>query len=222
VFCEKPLALDPGDAKQILARADSRVFVMDKWRYHPGVEALGEIARSGELGKVLGLSTRRLGWGNPHADADAAWILLPHDLSIALEILGVVPKPVRAVAERDASGLMTLSAWLEDPVWMSCEISTRYPGHLRSVELRCEAGVAKLTDAYETKIQILRTGNWRSAAMWPAWERRPVGDRMPLLAELSAFVAHLGGGPPPRSSAAEGLVAVETIAALRGMAGLGS
>ena len=29
-----------------------------------------------------------------------------------------------------------------------------------------------------------------------------VGDEMPLLAELAAFVDHLAGGPPPRSSAA--------------------
>jgi hypothetical protein len=43
---------------------------------------------------------------------------------------------------------------------------------------------------------------------------------MPLLRELQAFVDHLRGGPPPRSSAAEGLMIVERIAAIRRLAGL--
>jgi hypothetical protein len=43
---------------------------------------------------------------------------------------------------------------------------------------------------------------------------------MPLERELAAFVAHLRGGRPPRSTAAEGLLVIERIAALRNLAGL--
>jgi hypothetical protein len=43
---------------------------------------------------------------------------------------------------------------------------------------------------------------------------------MPLLRELRCFLEHLRGGPPPRSSAANGLLVVERIAALRRLAGL--
>jgi hypothetical protein len=43
---------------------------------------------------------------------------------------------------------------------------------------------------------------------------------MPLLLELRAFVEHIRGGPPPRSSLADGLLIVERIAALRVLAGL--
>lgn len=220
VYCEKPLTADVSKAREIVRRGADRVFVMDKWRYHPGIQSLGHIARSGELGPVLGLKTVRLGWGNPHADVDAAWILLPHDLTIALEITGRIPKPVRAAAESDSRGLMTLSAWLEDGYWMSCEVSARYPGHQRAVELRCAAGVARLTDAYDQDVQVLRTDRWSDGGQPPAWELRPVGNQMPLLAELTAFVEHLRGGPPPRSSAADGLRVVETITTLRAMAGL--
>ncbi len=38
-------------------------------------------------------------------------------------------------------------------------------------------------------------------------------------AELRAFVSHLEGGPPPRSSAAEGGLVVEHIVRLRALAG---
>lgn len=51
---------------------------------------------------------------------------------------------------------------------------------------------------------------------------RKVGDEMPLKRELGAFLAYLEGAPPPRSSAAEGLLVVERIAEVRRLLGLGS
>src|SRR3712207_828030 len=36
VFVEKPLAADPDQADALAARHAGRLFVMDKWRYHPG------------------------------------------------------------------------------------------------------------------------------------------------------------------------------------------
>jgi predicted dehydrogenase len=80
VFVEKPLCTDPADAARIQALAPHLVYVMDKWRYHPGVEALAAVARAGDLGAPLGLHTHRLGWGAPHADVDAVWHLVPHEL----------------------------------------------------------------------------------------------------------------------------------------------
>src|SRR5690242_12250530 len=96
VFVEKPMCRDPADAARLAAAAGDRLFVMDKWRYHPGVELLGRIARTGQLGTVLGLRTIRVGWGTTHDDVDGIWTLAPHDLAIALEILGSVPQPVAA------------------------------------------------------------------------------------------------------------------------------
>jgi hypothetical protein len=43
---------------------------------------------------------------------------------------------------------------------------------------------------------------------------------MPLELELRAFLEHLIGGPPPRSSADEGILGVQRIAELRQLAGL--
>src|SRR3990172_6254106 len=111
LFVEKPLTNDPASADRLASQAADRLFVMDKWRYHPGIEALSQIARSGELGPVVGLKTIRVGWGNPHPDTHAVRILAPHDLSIALEILGEIPAPRSAVADRDgptATGLFAI------------------------------------------------------------------------------------------------------------------
>ena len=210
VFVEKPLTDDPEDAERIAEAAPDRVFVMDKWRYHPGVELLAEIARSSELGRVVGLRTTRIGWGNPH-DVDAVWILAPHDLSIALEILGSVPPPTSAVAlslDGSAEGLVGL---LGESPWHVLEVSARSVDRRREVALVCEEGVAVLPDGFSDHVIVATNGG-------P--EQRPISTELPLLRELRAFAEHLDGGPAPKSSAREGAEIVRTIAELRRLAGL--
>ena len=47
IYTEKPLAVDCSQAARVARDHAGNVFVMHKWRYHPGVLALAEIARSG-------------------------------------------------------------------------------------------------------------------------------------------------------------------------------
>ena len=194
---------------------------MDKWRYHGGVHALRDIASSGELGPVNGIKTTRLQWGCPHVDVDPVWILLPHDLSIALEILGHLPEPASAIAESDEDGLYGLSAWLSGPAWLQCEVGTRSPLYNRRVELRCRDGIAVLEDSYAQHISVLHSAKGARRREAPQWEYRQYANNMPLLAEISAFVAHVDGtGPAPKSKATEGLQIVEAISELRQLAGV--
>jgi predicted dehydrogenase len=191
---------------------------MDKWRYHHGVEALAAIARSGELGSVVGLRTTRIGWGNPH-EVDAIWILAPHDLSIGLEVLGALPRPRSAVADAHdgiATGLVGL---LGDSPWFALEVSSRAVDKRREVTLVCEEGVAVLPDGYAEQVHIARGADPRAAA-GAETEMLEISSELPLLRELRAFVEHLGGGPPPKSSAPDGALIVRTITELRTLAGL--
>ena len=212
VFVEKPLTNDPAAADRLAAAAGERLFVMDKWRYHPGVELLRDLARDGSLGAVRGLLTTRIGWGNPHDDVDAAWVLAPHDLSIALEILGELPGARAAVADLSGDDVQGLVGLLGERPWHRLEISVRSPERRREVQLVCEQGVALLADGYSEHVLVHRDG-----ADEP--ERREIAGELPLLRELRAFVEHLQGGPPPRSSAAEGALVVQRIAELRALAG---
>ena len=218
VFCEKPLTNDADAADEIVRRAGERVFVMDKWRYHPGVLELARIASSGELGGVVGLRCIRQGWGNNHRDdADDLWVLVPHDLSIALEVLGHVPEPRAANGFVGADGVGTMTALLGDRPWVSIDAGGLSEERRRRIELITDGGVAWLADGWATTVGVARSDQVGGEG----WESRPVGDDLPLLAELRAFVAHLGGGPPPKSSAAEGAAIVRTVARIRAMAGLG-
>ena len=218
IFVEKPLTNTVASAQKIANLGAGQVFVMDKWRYHAGILALSALARSGELGTVLGLNTTRIGWGNPHLDTDAIWILAPHDLSIALEILGHIPEPRAAVAEV-ASEAVALRALLGQKPWLSLEVSARSQSWKRRFVLHCELGYAELEDGYDDFITIYRDqGNPRQQS--PKAEQRFFGKNMPLLAELEEFVGFLEGGAAPKSGVQEGLLVVQTIAKLRALAGL--
>ena len=210
VFVEKPLTADVASARRLAAAAPDRLFVMDKWRYHPGVRELARIAQSGELGPVVGIHSRRVTLGHRYSDVNTVWIHAPHDLAIALEILGQIPEPRHAVPELVDGELAGLTAILGESPWVVIEVSALAPGHRRELRLVCEQGVAQLDGGYAEDVVIARAGKIEEGAA----ERRSAAGELPLLAELRAFVEHLQGGPPPKSSAADAVVIVESVAAM--------
>ncbi len=215
LFVEKPLTGDAVSAARLAELAQDRLFIMDKWRYHPGVELLGDIARSQELGAVAGLRTVRVGWGNSHLDIDGVWVLVPHELSIALEVLGTIPEPRGATGEALNGATTGLVGLLGDDPWFTLEVSTAHPVRRREIRLVCVEGVAMLTDPYADHVLVTR-----GESVTREEEKRPISTELPLLRELRAFIEHLEGGPPPRSSAAEGAAEVAAVARLRELAGL--
>jgi predicted dehydrogenase len=214
IFVEKPLSSDPSAARSLLGQG-ADIYVMDKWRYHPGVQALRTIAASGELGRVVGLKTTRVQWGQPHHDVDAIWILAPHDLSIGKEVLGSIPDLRSCVLERYQGAAQGLLAVFGDYPWFVVDVSACRLGARREIRLVCEQGIATLEEALADHITIVR-GATGSA---PRSEPRSIETHMPLYRELEVFVGYLNGGPPPLSSLGEAVATVELIARMRRTAG---
>lgn len=216
VFVEKPITPDPASAKELVRMAGDRLFVMHKWRHHPGIEAMAALVRSGELGKLRILKTRRNQWGYPHKDVDAVWILLPHELSIVLHLLNKLPDPVWAIGERVAEDwFVSLSGQLGDDPTTFVEVSAHAPLKERSVVVSFEEGVLMMADPMADHI-LLRRGS--VGEMGTPVEKIPISTEFPLLRELRAFVAYLHGGPAPYSSAKDGLRIIQMIARMRQMA----
>jgi predicted dehydrogenase len=218
VFCEKPLAPSTADAEAAAALLGDRLHLMHVWRYHPGVELLGAVARAGRIGEVHGMRTVRDGWTSPRTDVDAVWTLVPHDLSLAIEVLGRIPTPRAALAEvldGRAVGLWAHLGGVGEP-FVAVEASTRFGDKRREVRVHGSEGVAVLRDPDDAEI-TLELG--RDAS--PRIEQVAFVPEPPLRRELAAFLAHLGGGPPPKSSAREGVDVVRAVDRLRALAGLG-
>lgn len=218
IFVEKPMTADPDSARRLTQAAGDRIFVMDKWRYHPVIEAMRQEIASGAVGDVLAIHLVRQGWSNPHRDVGPLWILAPHDLAIVLHLTGRVPPVLSAHAAApgrfDLGGQARLGG--EGLPLVTLDFGVASPEHRRRCQVIGSRACLELRDGYETRL-FIRDGAPGDAE---ATERVfNTGDAMPLLAEVRRFVDHVAGrGGPPMSSAAEGLLIVERLAQIEAMA----
>ncbi len=206
IYSEKPLTADVAEAERLVQALPDRLFVMDKWRYHAGVLELARLAKSGELGELEGIATRRVSTRNPHPDVNTIWTHAPHDLSIALEVLGEIPYVSRAVGEYQSGQLRGVTAILGERPWVTLEVSDNAPDHRRELRVIGSEAAAILDGGWSEQITVRRHGSDDVVIDTPG--------ELPLLAELRAFVAHVRGGDPPKSSAAEGLAIVRSVQAI--------
>jgi len=221
IFIEKPLATSVADAEAIAACGGARAFVMHVWHYHSGVRALADLAASGRLGRALVLRTERKNWTSPRTDVDSVWTLLPHDLSITASVLGHIPPPIFAHAERLNGKAVGMVAGLSDgQTLVVMDVSNRFSDKRREIRLHGDRGVAVLPTDDAPSLEII----WN--------EQRPGGlpeidhisiERKPALeTELKVFLNHLSGGPPPPTGMAEGVEVIRRLVDLRTLAGLTS
>jgi len=219
VYVEKPLAHDPADAARLAREAAGRLFAMHKWRYHPGVEAIARIAAEGTLGRVGGLRTVRMQCGYDHRDVDPIWTLAPHDLSIAVAVLGGIPDLRDARAHSIGGRVCGATALFGDAPWFSCEISACAHQRRREVSLLCEQGIAVLPDPESDHVVVISFER-SDQRLAPSAARLAISTEPPLLRELRAFLDYLRGGAAPLASAEEGAAIVTAIAALRRRCGV--
>lgn len=217
MLVEKPFTTAVADAERLVERGGGRIFVGHTWRYHPGVERLGEIARSGEIGTITGLRSIRTNWTSPRADVDSIWNLAPHDLTLGIEILGGIPEPRAAVAEIHNGRAVGMSALLGGDPWQTFDVSNRYQDKRREIRLHGRDGVAVMTDPDAGRIEIARGDASSTSAVTTD---RAFSGESALSRQLAAFLRFLDGGPAPKSSAAEGLDVVRALVRLRELAGL--
>ncbi|QJW88754.1 Gfo/Idh/MocA family oxidoreductase [Spirosoma taeanense] len=217
IFIEKPLTTSYADAQAIEQLRLPPTFVMHIWRYHAGIRLLGKLARTGAVGEVLQLKTTRTNWTSPRLDTDSLWTLAPHDLTIAQEILGHIPKPKAAAAEWHGRQIRTMIAMLGDRPQLIFEISTRYVDKRREVRLHGTEGVAVLSSETADYVELWR-GNDQTPPDAIQYERLYFDATPPLRLELAAFLDYLKGGPAPVSDLAEGIEVVRILEELRALA----
>ncbi|WP_020597004.1 Gfo/Idh/MocA family protein [Spirosoma panaciterrae] len=204
IFVEKPLTTSYADALAIGNLALPPTFLMHIWRYHPGIRLLGAIHQSGRLGRLLMLRTSRTNWTSPRLDTDSLRTLAPHDLTIIQQILGYIPAPKAAVAERHGGHIRSLTAILGTDPGCIIDVSTRYADKRREVRLQGTEGVAVLANEQTNAIDIWY-GNDHTSVAERQYEQLFFDPTPPLELELASFIAYLRGGPPPLSSLAEGI-----------------
>ncbi len=97
LFIEKPMAISSQECRELIERAEEKertLMVGHTFIYTSAVRRIKEIVRSGDLGDVLYISSRRLNLGLFQKDINVAWDLAPHDISIILYLYDQIPETV--------------------------------------------------------------------------------------------------------------------------------
>ena len=96
-FIEKPLASSVAQCEELVhlaEQANLTLMVGHTFIYSTPVRTIKEIVRSGELGELQYINSRRLNLGLFQKDINVTWDLAPHDISIILYIFNEMPKRV--------------------------------------------------------------------------------------------------------------------------------
>lgn len=99
VFVEKPMALTAADCRELCRLADQRNLILMVGHlllYHPAVGKLKEEVEAGTIGDLYYLYSQRLNLGKIRRSENALWTFAPHDVSVALYLIGRKPAAVSA------------------------------------------------------------------------------------------------------------------------------
>lgn len=99
VLVEKPLTANSEEAEDLVNLAEQRglsLMVGHTFEYNPAVEYLRNLIANGELGRIYYINATRVNLGIFQSDINVVWDLAPHDVSILLFILGMLPVNVSA------------------------------------------------------------------------------------------------------------------------------
>lgn len=99
VLCEKPLALDYGQARNVASLAEARgsiLMVGHVLEYHPAILKLRQLVADGQLGKIHYVYSTRLNLGKIRKEENILWSFAPHDVAVILRLLGSLPFQVSA------------------------------------------------------------------------------------------------------------------------------
>ncbi len=90
VFVEKPLALNFGQGKELvaLARRKKKILMVGHiLQYHPAIIKLKDLIDRGKLGKVQYIYSNRLNIGKLRVEENILWSFAPHDISTILMLV---------------------------------------------------------------------------------------------------------------------------------------
>ncbi len=219
VLVEKPMCLDAGQAAtlvELAERAGRTLMVGHLLQYHPCIDALRELVRSGALGRILTISANRLNLGRFRSDENALYSFAPHDVSLVLSLLDDrLPTSVRCV------GVAHLKPGVADTTLTVLQYDTGELAHLhvswlsplkeQKLTIVGTAGMAVFDDTrpWPEKLLVcrdyLRFDPAAVASADSCFEAVSVEPREPLLLECQHFLASCATGSRPRTDGHEGL-----------------
>lgn len=226
VFVEKPLGATLAETEKLVAfseTTDRIVMVGHLLEYHPAVEKLKSLIDDGDLGEIRYVYSTRLNLGKLRTDENALWSLGPHDVSVALALIGEEP------TELWARGESYMNEGVEDVVFGYMRFPSGIASHLhlswldphkeRRITVVGSNKMATFDDMdIEGKLTIYDKGFDESFESYGEYLARSgditkpqISNEEPLRIECRHFVECIRTGATPRTDAASGLRTVRVL-----------
>jgi predicted dehydrogenase len=230
VFVEKPLGATLAETEALVdfaATTDRVVMVGHLLEYHPAVERLKSMVDSGELGDIRYVYSTRLNLGKLRTDENALWSLGPHDVSVALALIGEEPNEIWARGES------YMNEGVEDVVFGYMRFPSGIASHLhlswldphkeRRITVVGSKRMATFDDMkIEGKLTVYDKGfdeDFKSYGEYLARSgditQPQISNEEPLRIECRHFVDCIQNGTTPRTDAASGLRTVRVLEELQ-------
>ena len=237
---EKPFALTVPDAEglaELSARRGVPVLAGHLLEYHPVVEQLRGMVTERALGDLYYLYSQRVNLGQVRPDENALWSFGPHDVSVALFLLGDLPCRVAA------QGHSYLQPGIEDVVFLTLTFASGVVAHAQMSwldphkERRLTVVGSKQMAVFDDmqpreKLRIYDKGVERPE--YRSWGESlavregdifipRISNAEPLAAQLRHFAQVVRGEATPRADAADGVRVIRVLdAASRSLAAGGA
>lgn len=234
VFVEKPLAMNVPDGQVLatLARERQRVLMVGHvLRYHPVVRKLLQEVRSGRLGTVRHIYSRRLSLGRFRTEEDVLWSLAPHDISIILAIFGDLPQRVsahgRPILNSHIADIARVHLDFANGVTADVAVSWLNPVKEHKLVLIGSRAQAVFDDAarWPEKLQIFDHGIDVSSGAVRVVRADPVlvrvDEKEPLREECAHFLSCVTASKTPRTDSLEALRVLRVLEAAANSMALG-
>jgi predicted dehydrogenase len=229
-FVEKPLARSEQEAEGVVeaAKAAGKVLMVGHLlEYHPGVERLAELVRSGELGDLHYLYSHRLNLGKHRQDENALWSLGAHDVSVILRLAGEEPYECTAVGESyvkdGVEDVVFAFMRFESGVTAHMHLSWLDPHKERRFTVVGSRRMASFDDMeLERKLTVYDKGFDEKYSSYGEYIARSgdvfsprVSNEEPLSIECRHFLDCVRDGAEPRSGGESGLRVVRVLERLQ-------
>ncbi|GGD94138.1 oxidoreductase [Aureimonas endophytica] len=220
VLIEKPIALDPADARASAeaARAAGRLLMVGHvLRYHPVFQRFAALVAEGRIGRLRHIVAMRQGLGR-FLGMDAVWDLAPHDLSLVLKIAGAMPERIEATRRTvlsDDTDIADITLAFPGRVGAEIHVSRASPYRDRRFSAIGDEGMLVFDDlapegqklaCYRHEVRRQAEGGFAFRMADPDYIETEPG--LPLDRELRHFIRCIETRSEPETGAAE---AVETV-----------
>lgn len=216
VYVEKPIATSYAETQELTTlsqRVEKILMVGHLLMYHPGVHRLKQLIEAGDLGEIRYIESDRLNF-NPHrSDKSVLWDLAPHDLSMMMYLLGMVPERVVSVVGSQTSndGLIDVAHLeLAFPNGLAGHIHNSWVHPVKQVKLvvRGSRGTAVMDDTLSGagKLQLFHHQSFPPKQVIPDYLLLE-----PLKLECQHFINCIRTGRQPKSDGINGLEVVRIL-----------